>query len=46
MRIGELPKKLADSRTIRYYDNLGLLSPSKREGKGFRYYTETELVLG
>lgn len=45
MRIGELAQKAGVTpRTIRYYDNLGLLSPSEREGKGFRYYTETELA--
>ncbi len=45
MRIGELAEKAGVTpRTIRYYENLGLLSPSEREGKGFRYYTETELA--
>ena len=45
MRIGELAQKAGVTpRTIRYYENLGLLSPSEREGKGFRYYTETELA--
>jgi MerR family transcriptional regulator, copper efflux regulator len=31
-------------RTIRYYEGLGLLGPSEREGQGFRYYTEVELT--
>lgn len=31
-------------RTIRYYENLGLLHPSEREGSGFRYYTANELA--
>ena len=31
-------------RTIRYYESLGLLNPSEREGTGFRYYTQTELA--
>ncbi len=31
-------------RTIRYYESLGLMGPSEREGRGFRYYTEVELV--
>jgi DNA-binding transcriptional MerR regulator len=45
MRIGEIAQKAGVTpRTIRYYENLGLLSPSEREGKGFRYYTETELA--
>lgn len=45
MRIGELAQKAGVTpRTIRYYENLGLLQPSEREGKGFRYYTEVELA--
>ncbi len=45
MRIGELAKKAGVTpRAIRYYENLGLLSPNEREGKGFRYYTQTELA--
>ncbi|MDX2211987.1 MAG: MerR family transcriptional regulator [Oculatellaceae cyanobacterium bins.114] len=44
MRIGELAKQAGVTpRTIRYYESLGLLGPSEREGKGFRYYTEAEL---
>jgi MerR family transcriptional regulator, copper efflux regulator len=45
MRIGELAEKAGVTpRTIRYYENLGLLSPNEREGKGFRYYTQTEVA--
>ncbi len=45
MRIGELAQKAGVTpRTIRYYEDLGLLGPSEREGKGFRYYTEVELA--
>ena len=45
MRIGELAEKAGVTpRTIRYYENLRLLGPSEREGKGFRYYTEVELA--
>lgn len=45
MRIGELAEKAGVTpRTIRYYENLGLLSPNQREGRGFRYYTDTELA--
>lgn len=45
MRIGELAIKAGVTpRTIRYYESLGLLKPSEREGGGFRYYTEIELA--
>ncbi len=45
MRIGELAQKAGVTpRTIRYYENLGLLHPSEREGSGFRYYTANELA--
>ncbi|PSB34204.1 transcriptional regulator [Chlorogloea sp. CCALA 695] len=45
MRIGELSQIAGVTpRTIRYYENLGLLSPNEREGKGFRYYSQTELA--
>ena len=45
MRIGDLAQKAGITpRTIRYYENLGLISPSEREGTGFRYYTDTELA--
>lgn len=45
MRIGELADCVGVTpRTIRYYESLGLLGPSEREGHGFRYYTETELM--
>lgn len=45
MRIGELAQKAGVTpRTIRYYENLGLLHPSEREGTGFRYYTANELA--
>jgi DNA-binding transcriptional MerR regulator len=45
IRIGELAQKAGVTpRTIRYYESLGLLNPSEREGTGFRYYTETELA--
>ena len=45
MRIGELAQIAGVTpRTIRYYENLGLLSPNEREGKGFRYYSQTELA--
>lgn len=45
MRIGELSQKAGVTpRTVRYYEKLGLLQPSDRDGKGFRYYTEVELA--
>lgn len=45
MRIGELAERAGVTpRTIRYYESLGLLGPSEREGAGFRYYTEVELA--
>lgn len=45
MRIGELAERAGVTpRTIRYYESLGLLDPSERQGKGFRYYTEVELM--
>lgn len=44
MRIGEFAKKAGVTpRTVRYYESLGLLGPSAREGSGFRYYTDAEL---
>ncbi len=45
MRIGEFAKRAGVTpRTVRYYESLGLLGPSERQGSGFRYYTETELA--
>lgn len=45
MRISELAKLAGVTpRTIRYYEGLGLLEASEREGTGFRYYTENELA--
>lgn len=44
MRIGELAERAGVTpRTIRYYEDLGLLGPNEREGLGFRYYTDAEL---
>ncbi len=43
MRIGELAERTGlTPRTIRYYEQLGLLGPSERSGGGFRYYTASE----
>ncbi len=45
MQIGEFAKRAGVTpRTVRYYESLGLLGPSERQGSGFRYYTETELA--
>lgn len=45
MRIGEFAQRAGVTpRTVRYYESLGLLGPSEREGSGFRYYTEIELL--
>ena len=39
MRIGELARRMGVStRTLRYYEGLGLISPARRRGKGYRYY--------
>jgi DNA-binding transcriptional MerR regulator len=46
MRIGEFAKRAGVTpRTVRYYESLGLLGPSEREGAGFRYYTDVELAI-
>jgi MerR family copper efflux transcriptional regulator len=45
LKIGEFAKRAGVTpRTVRYYESLGLLGPSEREGTGFRYYTEVELA--
>lgn len=45
MRIGEFAQRAGVTpRTVRYYESLGLLGPSEREGSGFRYYTKVELA--
>jgi MerR family copper efflux transcriptional regulator len=45
MRIGELAEQAGVTpRTIRYYEDLGLLGPCEREGHGFRYYSDAELT--
>lgn len=44
MHIGELAKRAGMSlRTIRHYDEVGLLVPSGRTSGGFRVYTEQDL---
>ncbi|WP_420346812.1 MerR family transcriptional regulator [Pelagibius sp.] len=44
MRIGELAERTGLSqRTIHFYEERGLIAPSEREGRGYRYYDETTL---
>ncbi|MGN6408077.1 MAG: MerR family transcriptional regulator, partial [Curtobacterium sp.] len=44
MHIGELAERAGMSlRTIRHYDEVGLLVPSGRTTGGFRVYTEQDL---
>lgn len=41
MQIGELSERAGVShRTIHYYERLGLVKPTEREGAGYRYYDE------
>lgn len=45
MHIGELAEKTALSlRTIRHYDEIGLLVPSGRSEGGYRLYTDDDLA--
>ena len=44
MRIGDLARKAGTTmRTIRYYEQLGLITPATRTRGGFRLYEEDEL---
>lgn len=44
MRIGDLARKAGTTmRTIRYYEQLGLIAPATRTKGGFRLYEEDEL---
>ncbi len=44
MRIGDLAKKAGTTmRTIRYYEQIGLISPAARTRGGFRLYAEDDL---
>lgn len=41
MRIGDLTERAGVThRTVRYYENLGLIPPGEREGNGQHYYRE------
>lgn len=45
MRIGEVADRTALSfRTLRHYDDIGLVSPSARTDGGFRLYTEGDVA--
>ncbi len=45
MHIGELADRTGlSNRTIRHYDEVGLLRPSGRTEGGFRLYTDTDLT--
>lgn len=45
MRIGEVADKTSLSfRTLRHYDDIGLVSPSARTDGGFRLYTNTDVA--
>lgn len=44
MRIGQLARQAGVAlRTLRYYEELGLIQPVRRRPGGFRYYDETAL---
>lgn len=44
MKIGELARRAEVSqRTIHYYETLGLVQPTQRQGRGYRYYDEQAL---
>ena len=46
MRIGELAKRLGlNPKTLRYWEEIGLLPPPLRNSSGYRIYTEEHLKL-
>jgi DNA-binding transcriptional MerR regulator len=45
MHIGEVAERIGLSlRTIRYYEEVGLITPSARSQGGFRLYTEADVA--
>jgi DNA-binding transcriptional MerR regulator len=45
MQIGEVSEQTGLSlRTIRYYEEMGLVTPSSRTSGGFRLYTDTDVA--
>lgn len=46
MRIGELAERLGlNPKTLRYWEEIGLLPPPQRNESGYRVYTEEHLKL-
>jgi DNA-binding transcriptional MerR regulator len=44
-RIGQLSKETNITiRTLRYYDELGLLKPSEITAAGYRYYSKADVM--
>lgn len=44
LKIGDFARLAGTNlRTLRYYEELGLLSPASRSAGGFRYYRESEI---
>ena len=44
MQIGDLANRVGvTARTIRYYEELGLIEPEERTGGGFRLYSDAQL---
>jgi DNA-binding transcriptional MerR regulator len=44
LRIGELSAEVGlTAQAIRFYESRGLLGPSERTGKGYRYYGDDEI---
>ena len=45
MKVGELAKRTGVSvRTLHYYDEIGLLSPSHRSEAGYRLYSAEDIA--
>lgn len=45
MTVGQFAKKTGVTiRTVRYYDNIGLLKPTHKTNSGHRYYTKEDLA--
>jgi DNA-binding transcriptional MerR regulator len=45
LRIGELAAEVGlSAQAIRFYESRGLLGPSERAGKGYRYYGDAEIL--
>ena len=45
LRIGQLASEVGlTAQAIRFYESLGLLGPSERAGKGYRYYGDDEVL--